>query len=307
MKALASAALILVVVLLVPYVLVRGTGSTEYTLQIGSDGSALWTVTQTLDTNSSFETLDTLQARITSLVNASENATGRSMSATADSLAFTQISSSYVEVQYKFVWENFGQLEDSRIVIGDVFQTAGFFDRLYGDGNVQVMYPSQYSVESVEPAPYVRNDSVQTLEWLGTKDLQAGTRIVLTQESGSSSFVDVLMANAALVAGIVVAAAVCSVALFGFSRRRKKKVRAPEEGDIKLLSALENDEERTVKLIRSLGGSLHQSSIKDQLGFSKAKTSQLLATLERKGTIMRYKKGRDKIVILKEKGKGEDS
>jgi uncharacterized membrane protein len=307
MKVLAPAALILVVVLLVPLVLVRGTGSTGYTLQIGSDGSALWMVTQTLGINSSFETLETLQARITSLVKASENATGRSMSATADSLAFTQISPSYIEAQYKFIWENFGQLEDSRIVVGDVFRTAGFFDRLYGDGSVQVMYPSQYGVESAEPVPYVRNDSIQTLEWLGTKDLQEGTTIVLTQESGSSSFVDVLRANAVLVAGIVAAAAVCSVALFGFSRTRKKKIRTSEEGDIKLLSALENDEERTVKLIRSSGGSVHQSSIKDQLGFSKAKTSQLLAVLERKGTIMRYKKGRDKIVVLKEKGKGEDS
>ena len=64
---------------------------------------------------------------------------------------------------------------------------------------------------------------------------------------------------------------------------------------------MENDEERTVKLIRSSGGVCINPPSTDQLGFSKAKTSQLLAVLERKGVIRRYKKGRDKIVVLLEK------
>jgi uncharacterized membrane protein len=62
-----------------------------------------------------------------------------------------------------------------------------------------------------------------------------------------------------------------------------------------------------VKLIKSSGGTLHQSAITDQFGFSKAKTSQLLAVLERKGIIRRYKKGRDKIVVLVEERKRETS
>jgi len=73
------------------------------------------------------------------------------------------------------------------------------------------------------------------------------------------------------------------------------------------LLGLVSDEEKAVKLIKSSGGSLHQSAITDQLGFSKAKTSQLLTVLEHKGVIRRFKRGRDKIVVLVQESKGETS
>ena len=50
---------------------------------------------------------------------------------------------------------------------------------------------------------------------------------------------------------------------------------------------------------------MRQSDITRLCRFSKAKTSQLLAALEKKGDITRYKKGRDKIVNLTKTGKGE--
>ena len=50
---------------------------------------------------------------------------------------------------------------------------------------------------------------------------------------------------------------------------------------------------------------MRQSAIVEQTKFSKAKTSQLLTSLEKRGNITRYKKGRDKIVNLKRTGKGE--
>jgi len=48
------------------------------------------------------------------------------------------------------------------------------------------------------------------------------------------------------------------------------------------------------------GGRMAQRSLVEQSGFSKAKISQILATLEGKGVISRVKKGRSKIVILEE-------
>ena len=50
---------------------------------------------------------------------------------------------------------------------------------------------------------------------------------------------------------------------------------------------------------------MRQSAIAEQCRFSKAKTSQLLAVLEQKKVITRYKKGRDKIVTLNERVTGE--
>ena len=68
---------------------------------------------------------------------------------------------------------------------------------------------------------------------------------------------------------------------------------------------VETEEGKILKLLKLSGGSMRQSAIVDQSRFSKAKTSQLLTVLEKKGTITRYKKGRDKIVNLTERVKSE--
>ncbi len=68
---------------------------------------------------------------------------------------------------------------------------------------------------------------------------------------------------------------------------------------------LETEEGKILKLLKSSSGSMHQSAIVEQCRFSKAKTSQLLTVLEKKGNITRYKKGRDKIVNLTERAKSE--
>ncbi|MGA3193020.1 MAG: hypothetical protein ABSD73_11005 [Candidatus Bathyarchaeia archaeon] len=292
--------------LLIPYATVLGESQPTYTIQIGSDGSATWTVTQTLEINASIETLETLQNRITRLVEASESTTGRTMAANVDSLTFTRpTNSSYIEAEYRFEWQNFCEVQDAQIVIGDVFRSPNFFDHLYGDGEVYITYPPQYVVQTVQPAPFTRNDSIQTLEWLGTKDVQNGTRIVLMQESTTPSFIDTLKANALLIAGLLAIAAGSSIGFYVFRHNKKKKVKIPENVEFRSHPEMESDEQKTVNLIRSSGGKLYQSAITNQLGFSKAKTSQLLGILEHKGAIRRYKKGRDKIVVLLEQEKNE--
>jgi uncharacterized membrane protein len=65
-----------------------------------------------------------------------------------------------------------------------------------------------------------------------------------------------------------------------------------------IIQSIENDEDKIIRLLKSAGGSLYQSAIAEQSRFSRVKTSNLLASLENKGIIKRYKKGRDKIVTL---------
>ena len=308
MKTSIIVAIVSLALFLLPFVTALRESSSTYTIQIGSDGSATWTMSQTLMINSTLETLETLQSRITSLVESAETATGRNMTATVDSLTFTQpTNSSYIQVEYVFEWENFSEVEKARIVIGDVFLAPDFFDQLYGDGEVYMTYPSNYVVDTVQPAPFMRNNSIQTLEWLGTKDLENGGSIVLEQESAAPSFIDTLRANAFLILGLIAIAACSSVGFYVFGHHRKKKVDASETCKLTNLPVMEDDEQKTVKLLQSSGGTLHQSAIIDKFGFSKAKASQLLTVLERKGVITRYKKGRDKIVVLVEQANGENS
>ena len=299
-------ATIVLILLLVPYRPVLGASQPAYAIQVGGDGSATWTVTQTLDANSSIETLETLQNRISQLVNASESATGRAMDASVDSLTFTA-SGSYVEAEYKFQWENFSKVKGEQIIIGDVFQVPDFFSQLYGDGAVYVTYPSDYFiVGSVQPPPSTQNSSIQLLSWLGTKDFNGDTRIVLAENAATTGFWGSLEEYVVLVAIVAVIVA-GSVGFYLLRYNRKKKMRASETAEPRSVSGMESDEEKAVKLIKSSGGSLRQSTITDQLGFSKAKTSQLLTVLEQKEVIRRYKRGRDKIVVLVEKKKGEIS
>ena len=107
-----------------------------------------------------------------------------------------------------------------------------------------------------------------------------------------------------LLASILAAAVIAAVVagwFFFVNRRNKGKettVTAP-------LNLAETEEEKVLRVLRSNGGSAYQSAITEQCRFSKAKTSQLLTALERKGMVRRYKKGRDKIVNLIEQRKGE--
>lgn len=289
---------------LVPYGMVMGEGQTRYNVQIQNDGSAIWIVSQIVDANASLDTMQSFQGRVSSLVETARNLTKRDMVAEADSLTFTP-SGSYIEVESKFTWTNFSKVEDARIMIGDVFQVQGFFNQLYGDGEVNITYPSQYVVETVSPTPSQRTDSLESLQWFGTKDFGESTQIVLREKSATSGFMDTLAQNAVLIVSLATIAVASSAGFYMFRHKRKKKARVLETIGPKNLPGMENDEEKTLKLIRSSGGRLYQSAITNQFGFSKAKTSQLLGVLEHKGVIRRYKRGRDKIVMLAEAGKSE--
>jgi uncharacterized membrane protein len=270
-----------------------GTLRTEYTIQINRDGSVTWTIVQTgTDIQVSPDTLKQFQTNITSLVQAAGAKTQRSMAAMAPSITST-VSGSYVEADYRFSWENFSKIENTTMTVGDVFQVENFFGQLYGDGEVTVTYPSGYVLEAVSPPPIRQDDSHQTLEWAGTGDFSNGLPFISLKEK-PYVFMD---QNVMVVLGLVVIGGISSASYYTFRRRRKKPVSLAQP-KVPVLAEIESDEEKVVKLLRSSGGGLFQSAITQQCKFSKAKTSQLLSTLESKGMVRRHKRGRDKIVVL---------
>jgi len=299
---------IVAILLLVPCRMVYGQNQTEYVIQIEDNGSAAWTIRQTgTDIQSSFDTLIEFRNRVMSLVEAARNETERPMAAVEDEFSLeSNYSGSYVTAEYRFYWENFSKIENSSITIGDVFQVQDFFLQFYGEGKVYMTYPSQYTPETVSPTPSKRDDSEQTLEWPGTVDFDTKeVRIVLKEKLASSGLIEALGQNAILIGGLTAIAAGSSVGIYTFRRRRKRGAKPAEPVEFPSSLGLESDEDRVVKVLKSSGGSLRQSVIADHLKFSRAKTSQLLAVLEDKGIIRRYKKGRDKIVVLVEEKKGE--
>jgi uncharacterized membrane protein len=289
----------------------------QYKVQVNIDGSASWTITQILNINGTVDTWEGFQQRVTSLIDAAANQTQREMSLDPNSLSLsTNISTNQSKtVEYLFTWQNFSITQNGQITFGDVFRVNGFFNQLYGDGGLQIRYPATYAVKSVSPVPDEKDYSTQTLEWLGTQFfVNQNPSITLAASSATPSPSPNQATNSndwqpyALISLVSALAVAVSMAVFYVARRRKRKTKELTEA-IKLadMPAIESEEQKIVKIIQSNGGSAFQSSITEQAKFSKAKTSQLLTALEKKGVVRRYKKGRDKIVTLAERGKGEKS
>jgi uncharacterized membrane protein len=279
---------------------------TEYKIQLNTDGSATWTITQVSGTNGTADTWADFQEKITALVNAAATQTSRQMSIDNSSLQMSTFftSGNSKTTEYTFTWLNFSITENGRLVAGDVFGVSGFFNKLYGDGELQINYPANYTLESVTPTPDQKDTSTQTLEWLGTQFfVTEKPSIVVKAQVGTPANSGQQTSYVLLGAVSAVAVIVALVAgwFFFVNRRHKGK----ETRAMATLTLPETEEEKVLRVLRSNGGSAYQSAITEQCRFSKAKTSQLLTALERKGIVRRYKKGRDKIVNLVEQVKGE--
>ena len=280
----------------------------EYRIEINSDNSASWSIVQVTDINETIDDWAGFQQRIFTLVEDAVNVANREMTIDPETIEMGTVISweaEYKTTKFRFKWANMSMSEDGRLVFGDVFATPLFFTGLYGDGTLQIICPVNYSIVELSPSADIQYDDSRTLEWYRTQDFLAGKPKVGLMINPSSSGGDELMLYIFLGMVLVVVAVVAFVGFYLTQRRRSKVV--PNEGIPIGGFTLESDEEKVMNFLRSSGGSLRQSRVSEQFGFSKAKTSQLLTSLEKKGVVARYKRGRDKIVNLIEQTAGGKS
>ncbi len=274
-----------------------------YSIQINIDGSALWKITSFSDVNASVDTFSSFQEKVTTLIASSASVTHRDMTVDEVSLQInTTISSHSKTTEYLFLWQNFSNVQGNQIVFGDVFRANDFFNQLYGDDALRISYPLTFSVKSVTPAPYQRDDSAKTLDWARTQDLvNAETNIILSRAMSNDN-----SSQNEWQLYIIIVVVGATLGLVSFYLLKQRKIKQAKTIVVSKESVeLETEEGKILKLLQSVGGSMRQSAIVEQCRFSKAKTSQLLTVLEKNGNITRYKKGRDKIVNLTERVKGD--
>jgi uncharacterized membrane protein len=280
---------------------VLGEYQVEYNIQIQTDETAIWTITEagTSIQASPITLYNTFYEKVTSIMENAENKTGRAMEIANQKITINVLGS-YTVVKYQFDWINFSKIEDAKIIIGDAFEVENFFQNLYGEGTVYITYPPQYNVESISPTPHQQNETLQMLEWYGTKDFKKGEpSIILKEKSALPEPGDIIKQNAVLIISLTTLSIVIPLTIYTIKNQRKKREKlSTEKPEHPIVPQMESDEDKIIRLLKSAGGSLYQSEITKQTKFSRAKTSNLLATLENKGIIKRYRKGRDKIVTL---------
>ena len=279
----------------------------EYRIRINSDNSASWNIIQVTDVNATIDNWEDFQQRIFTLVDTAVNTTTREMMIAPETIQMETVvvwETQSKTTEFSFKWLNFSTFEGGRLVFGDVFRIPSFFTELYGDGRLQIIYPVDYGVLELSPTPDMQDSDLQILEWYRTQDFLNGKPTVMLASSSSAIGDNEWVQYAFL--GFLAVVALASLVGYYAVRQRRARV-APSAGSSSGGFVLESDEEKVIKFIRSSGGSIHQSGITEQFGFSKAKTSQLLASLEKKDVVARYKRGRDKIVTLIERTAGDRS
>ncbi len=200
-------------------------------------------------------------------------------------------------INYYCIWIGFGLLEDTQIRIGDVFD-VGFF--LFESDELTIRYPQQYEILEVWPVPDVNMDYERTLTWYGPKSFGVEEPRVFLGKSGG--FIDVLQAYGVPVGLVAIGAGFGAILFYRFNKKKKKKI---ERKVSPIISELESDEDKVVKLLKTMGGWSRQSTIEKKCGFSRSKTSQLLKNMENAGIVRREKRGREKLVILLQSEKND--
>jgi hypothetical protein len=287
--------------------------SIHFQIEVLDDGSAVWLVQQkasltTEDDVAAFwqylniTSFDDVSNYIISMVDHARLVTGRSMRVENGSIVVNGNVSLLTNegiFQYQFDWLGFAErIENSKIRVGDVF--SGELD-LARDDSLTIAYPNEYSPTYVYPNPDDMQESQGTVTWFGSRNFGAGEPNIILEES-NFTWTNAVIANIPLLSVIAAAA---SFGLLGYFFGMKRAIRSrnlrPNLGPRQTTSSVEDvadDKEKIVKVLVKVGGRMYQSTIAKQCGFSKAKTSELLSSMEKEGAITRKKMGRGKIVTL---------
>ncbi len=283
-------------------------------VDLRADGSASWRVEYRVrlddeNTTAAFEALradveanesayaSRFEERMAATVGDAASATGREMALRNVSVRATteQLPQRYGVLAYAFEWTNFATVEGGEIRAGDAL--AGLF--LDADSTLLVSWPEGHSVADVSPRPTEQRE--RSVLWRGPTDFGPGEpALVLSAAAGPGD-------RGTSPVGIAVVALVL-LGGGGLLWWRSRSGRGPggrtagPSGDTpsgppeELLS----NEERVVALLEARGGRMKQQDVVDALGWTDAKTSQVVGELRDAGRIEGFRLGRENVLRLPE-------
>ena len=289
---------IIMLTFLLPTVACASVEHIEYTININDNGSALWQIIQVTDLETQSISVDELEQKLYELIVFAENISQRDMHLNPTSIEVnTQLNweTSSKTVVYQFLWENLSEIKPNQIIFGDVFD-ANTFVNLFGEGELFLTYPHNYTAVIANSALSEINNESRTLHWYRTQDFTKKPHIDLILNTEAQNTV-----NQTALIGLVIISVGLIVSIWAFLSRRKKlkttTVLQPRNGTLQMPV---DSKEEILKLLKVSGGNIKQSEICNKLRYSRTKTSILLAEMEKNNQIRRNKIGKNKIVYTVE-------
>jgi uncharacterized membrane protein len=228
-----------------------------------------------------------------STIRSAENATNREMTGTNYSVRaeIREFPQRYGLVVYSFRWQGFATVSDDQIRIGD--SLSGLI--LNEKTRLLVKWPEGYETTTIEPKPetgYEKRE--QAAIWSGPIEFADNEPRIALSTPGTGWPDLPLETIATMAAG----SAALLAALGGgwwFYRTRDEEVGEPaDEPPVDLLS----NEERVLRLLERRGGRVKQKTVVDELGWTEAKTSQVVGSLREQGKIESFRLGRENVLAL---------
>ena len=304
-------------------------------VQIQPDGDATWEIEYfvRLGTDNETQAFEDLMAdveqnrsaylsrfsdRMNATVSSAEESTGREMTASEFTVSaeIRTLGNQYGVLTYTFEWQNFAQVSGEEITAGDALE--GFF--LDEETTLQFAWPDEYAMSDISPEPTSTRE--QTVTWRGPIDFSSGepsltlapASAVTTSpgdgttttspvdpgddEQGTSIWVWLI--------GGVVLIALLGAAYWYFQREEETGSPAPEPAEpddgAQPPAELLSNEERVEQFLESHGERAKQQEIVDGLGWTEAKTSQVLSDMQSTGRIEKFRIGRENVVKLPDSG-----
>jgi hypothetical protein len=286
-------------------------------VDLQSDGDAQWRVEYRVrlddeNTTAAFEDLQQdveanrstytarFEDRMTNTVDDAAAATGREMAVRNVSVSTTtrQLPETYGVLVYTFEWTNFAVADGDRLQAGDAL--AGFF--LDADGSLLLSWPEGYTLVEADPQPTEERE--QSVVWRGPTDFGADGPTLVVSTAGGADGVDTSLVGLVLVGLVLFGGA-------GLWWWRNRSVGAPTEPDAASGSTagtaeepppeeLLSNEERVIALLEAHGGRMKQQAVVEELGWTDAKTSQVVGKLRESGEVEGFRLGRENVLRLPE-------
>lgn len=263
--------------------------------------------------------------RITSTVAAAENATNREMAVSNVSVS-TRINSfneySLGVVTYSFTWEGFAATEGEKIKAGDALE--GFY--LDNETSLLISWPENYQLDSADPP--TEKPRANAVKWTGPLEFGQGQpSVVVSPEPDQTTTVattDQTDEGGNVLFRILVGGVVALIVLGGggyiYWRRESEGGIPPgaaegsedgppggagagvaaggeaagEEPPEELLS----NEERVKRFLRDQGGRAKQQALVDEMGWTEAKTSQVVKDMRENDELESFRIGRENVLKL---------